>query len=292
MLSDLERETKRTEELERRLAALEKKYANLERSISVEGVAKLVGAQEKYVARRLASLAALKLDVPRVTSDRLESVRRCMTAPDVAEHVRQKIEDAEIRTDPTHYIVADGLLPQEVFDLLVENIPPLAYFEGERTPTNRNLVFADSNKAEIDFLPLLHRLVWGWVVDDLLRSIMRPALLSRFRGALDAKWLHLFGEEFRGELCNFGYASLNGRIMRRTSGYVLAPHLDVAHFAVTSLLYLKADQAGEAIGTAFYRCREAPPIANANSTYYPTKDGVEFNAVSVVPFQPNRLLLS
>ena len=58
----------------------------------------------------------------------------------VGAHVRTAIESATIILEPYEHMVVDNLLPRDVYDLLIESIPPEPFFD-ERDPIKRNLRF-------------------------------------------------------------------------------------------------------------------------------------------------------
>ena len=51
-------------------------------------------------------------------------------------NVRSAIATATMRADPFHHIVVEQLLPPPVYDLLLQALPPSAFFSGT-TPSSR-----------------------------------------------------------------------------------------------------------------------------------------------------------
>jgi hypothetical protein len=77
-----------------------------------------------------------------------------------------------------------------------------------------------------------------------------------------------------------------GRLMRRTPGYHLDPHLDPKRVLLTGLFYVARPGDPETYGTSFYRI-DGQLVRDHSSTYYPGRDGHTCELARVVPFRAN-----
>jgi hypothetical protein len=200
----------------------------------------------------------------------------------VTEHVRDAIAAAPLLTDPYEHIVVERLLPDDVYDLILEAIPPIAFF-SHQDPIKRNIRFP------LGFGPELSTRVWDFFDNTIARGAIRTTVLEKFDGPLQRHFDSIFGPEFRARANDLRQSVSGGRLMLRAPGYHLGPHRDPKRSMLTCLLYLARPDDSEVYGTQIFRVADDSD-ATYKQTYYPEQDGHACELVKVVPFRANTML--
>ena len=211
------------------------------------------------------------------------AVGRVLDEPRIAAHVRHAIAAAPLLSDPFEHIVVDGLLPHDVYQLLVHAIPPLPFF----TDTDR---VKQDLPIPMEFGPAYHMTIWGFVDAVLAQRIITPAVMARFHEPLQQYYDVIFGPGFREQANALPPSTSGGRLMLRRPGYHLSPHRDPKRSLLTCLLYLARPGDDEAHGTRLFRVSNDRE-AHYKQTYYPEREGHTCELVKVVPFRPNSMLV-
>ena len=201
----------------------------------------------------------------------------------VAAHVRASIESAPIILEPYEHMVVDDLLPKDVYDLLIEAIPPEPFFD-DHDPIKRNLRFP------MELGPALSAMVWGFFDEVVTEQMIRPAVLARFRDPLERHYDSIFGVEHCARAALMPHRVNSGRLMLRRRGYHLDPHRDPKHSMLTCLVYFARPGDDEAFGTQIFSVADDTD-ADYKQTYYPEQAGHPCTLVKVVPFRPNSMLV-
>jgi hypothetical protein len=251
------------------VAALE---ASLERTQQLASRADRAASQVKLAAK----LNREQHDKVARVSERLDSTR-------VANHVRAAIESAPLLLEPYEHMIVDGLLPSDVYDLLIDAIPPEPFFD-DHDPIKRNLRFP------MELGPTLSAVVWGFFDKVVTERMIRPAVLDRFHGPLLRHYDSIFGPEFRDRADAMPHSVNSGRLMLRRRGYHLDPHRDPKHSMLTCLVYFARPGDDETFGTQIFSVADDAD-ADYKQTYYPTQAGRTCTLAKVVPFRPNSLLV-
>jgi hypothetical protein len=213
--------------------------------------------------------------------DRISALPSLLNEAEIAAHIRRAIAEAPLRPEPFPHIVIDGLLPQRIYDLLLEAMPPLAFFT-DHDPIKQDL------HLPITLAPVFAMSVWNFMDGVIARQMIQPAALAKFHEPLQRHFDNIFGPEFRDQANALPELSSGGRLMMRRPGYYLAAHRDPKRSLMTCLMYLARPGDDEAHGTQLFRVkedREAP----FKQTYYPEPGQCEL--VEVVPFRPNSMLV-
>jgi hypothetical protein len=201
----------------------------------------------------------------------------------IADHARNAIASAPLQTDPYEHIVVERLLPDDVYDLLVRAIPPPDFFE-DKDLIKQNLTFP------MEYGPALSAMVWDFMDGVIAREMIRPAVVEKFHGPLQAHFASMFGSDFLPQANALPHSASGGRLMLRRPGYHLDPHRDPKRSMLTCLMYLARAGDSEAYGTQIFRVYDDQE-ADYKQTYYPEADGRKCELVKVVPFKPNSMLV-
>ncbi len=117
-----------------------------------------------------------------------------------------------------------------------------------------------------------------------------PAIADTFSTPLLDKYRWLLGPALSQEILAEGWTTTNGRLMGRSAGYQLRPHLDSAHFGVTCLLYFSEAATVDEGALGLYVPSRPPDVLDA-STYYPDRsEGIDSTLGAVIQIRPNRFV--
>jgi len=166
--------------------------------------------------------------------------------------------------------VVDQLLPADVYDLLIDTIPPEPFFD-DRDPIKRNLRFP------MELGPTLTEMVWEFFDQIVTDEMIRPAVLERFAGPLQRHYDSIFGADYRERALAMPHRVNSGRLMLRRRGYHLDAHRDPKHSMLTCLVYLARPGDGPAVR---FPCRRsiAPSLCHkrhpfgGSSWHFPVRD--------------------
>ena len=108
--------------------------------------------------------------------------------------------------------------------------------------------------------------------------MMVPALLRKFEPHIRDFYLREYGPERGRALAAIPHEATGGRLMLRTPGYHLDPHLDPKRVVFTCLLYFARPATAKRSAPAFYRMNGTPKI-DRTSTFYPGSQGIACDLV-------------
>lgn len=207
-----------------------------------------------------------------------------ISAPSVGEHVARKIASAEVQKDPFPHIFVEDLFPLDVYQLLVDTIPPLDFF-SDRDPIKQNY------RPTQPMAPVKSKVVWRYLDSVICSETLVPALTAKFGPFLNQHYAEIFGVDFVDRARALPQVASSGRLMCRRPGYHLRPHLDPKRVFLTALLYLpRSRDEDEGFGTQIFR-GDRPFVAQYLNTYYPDRDSVRFELVKTMPFRWNSLVV-
>jgi hypothetical protein len=251
----------------------------------VEGLQASLARTQQLAARadRIAAQVKLAAVLNREQCQRVARATDMLDAVRVGAHVRAAIESAPVLLEPYEHMVVEQLLPPDIYDLLIDAIPPEPFFD-DHDPIKRNLRFP------MELGPTLAAMVWGFFDEVVTDLMIRPAVLARFHDPLQRHYESIFGAEHRVRAAALTHRVNSGRLMLRRRGYHLDPHRDPKHSMLTCLVYFALPGDAETFGTQIFSVADDSD-ADYKQTYYPEQAGHECTLVKVVPFRPNSMLV-
>lgn len=280
---DLKRLTKRldgvgarSEEIARRMEEIARRVEVIERHERKP----TDGAERKR--ERVAQTSTLTAVLNAEQQARLALLPTVLHAPGVVEHVRRAIAMSPLLTDPYPHVVVEKLFPDDVYRLLLEAIPPPAFF-GDRDPIKQNL------RVPMSSGPDLAVRAWHFFDEVVAKQGIQPALVEKFGTALADHYEAIFGAAFRNRALALPIEMSGGRLMLRRPGYHLAPHRDPKRSIGTCLLYFARPGDSDVYGTGIYRVLNDDE-ASYTQTFYPEQEGRRCELVKMVPYRPNTML--
>jgi hypothetical protein len=205
-----------------------------------------------------------------------------MAREDIGRSIVAAIENTTLHLDPFPWMVVDDLFPQDVYDALVEGIPPVEVF-GDK-PTNKQQI-----KVPFDMAPSYSRRVWRYMSHVLAPQFITPGITGKLRVPLTAwireNWPMLGDDPLNGRI---RLHSTDGRILLRRRGYRIPPHRDPKWGFLTCILYLARPGDSDEWGTQFYTVDED---AEARGSAPHWIDPAKCRLVKDVKFRRNRALV-
>ena len=222
------------------------------------------------------------LAIERTDWQRHDEVRQfeARLEPDrVRTHVHRAISQSTLHEDPFPHLVVDRWLPQDLYNRMIDALPPPVFF-ADRDQSRQRLA------VPFHLAPAYSRRVWQFIANDVVTDIVGPALTDLMRPTI-REYLRTYCGDLPPDIDLTLHAS-NGRIMLRRPGYVIPPHRDPRWGFVTCLVYLARPGDNEAHGTQLYRVRqdgEAP----SDKPFYVEESRCDL--VTSVPFRANTMLV-
>ena len=198
-----------------------------------------------------------------------------------------QLAGAAIARSPFPHLVLDAALPPDRFEELRTIAATPELFEAKGGGLKLELDVADAAPAFQALDPSQQSALLA-----LQRAIRQsaPSIADTFSAALAEKYQWLLGPALAEEVLAAGWTTTDGRLMGRSAGYQLRPHLDSAHFGVTCLLYFSEAATLDEGALGLFVPARTPNVLDA-STYYPDKsEGIESKLGAVIGIRPNRFV--
>ena len=195
-----------------------------------------------------------------------------------AAHVSRAIGRGKLHLDPFPYAVIDDVLPKDLYAAVLKGLPPVELF-GDR-PFNKQQLTVPFALA-----PAYSQRVWTFLADVAVPDFIVPAVIDKFRGALD-DWIARNWPDVPPDSVQFH--SSDGRIILRGRGYRIPPHRDPKWGFITCILYLARRHDSEAWGTQLYSVDEDEEARGAAPHWI---DPARCKPAADVTFKANRLLV-
>jgi hypothetical protein len=249
-----------------------------------------VRALEQSIAAQQAELATLRLRESQLRAvaqrnleleDRAALLDAVVNDAGVCDHITHAVRRAKLQREPFPHVVIDRLVPDTLYDALIEGLPPFELF-GDR-PANKQQL-----KVPLHFAPDYSRRIWTFMSDLVVRDIITPLLAEKFKEPLDA-WMHTsFPTVDADAWTRANLVCSDGRILLRTRGYHIKPHRDPKWGFITCIMYLArpGDQADW--GTDLYAVADDQEARGAEPYWIDEK---RCNYASTVSFRRNRALV-
>jgi hypothetical protein len=179
------------------------------------------------------------------SSPRLNDFRAAVDRHAVLTHVTRAVENARLELAPCPHLVVEKVFPEDVYDRLVEALPPPVFFE--KTDDLR-----DEMPVPFTMAPAYSRALWD-LFHEAIERAMLPAVIAKFRPALDdfvrATWPTLGSWDHSG----ITLRAANPRLMLRRRGYLIKPHRDPRWAFLVALFYAAPRGSAHTYGTQLYR---------------------------------------
>ena len=191
-------------------------------------------------------------------------------------HINAAFDRTALELDPYPHIVIEKWLPEDVYERIVEAMPPSVFFAHDR----------DEHWAvPSGVAPLYSRQVWALVANTIVGQMIYKALNRKFQDTI-CRYMRSFVPTLPRDIDLTLHPS-DGRIMLRRPGYHLAPHRDPKWGFVTGIVYRAREGDNESHGTQIYRVRDDAE-APTSRVYYP--EAAKCELVKDVPFRANTML--
>ncbi len=285
-----EEAAQQAKEIKTTLKALSKDTARAMEDLSLQ-----LRTMQEGLAQQLKDMAN-ELQVARLKESQLRAVmqrsleldgqeakleNRLKDVEGITQHVRQAFANIEVVPEPFPYAVVDSVLPQWLYDSLLTGLPPTELY-GDRDVNRQQLT------VPFDLAPRYGYLVWKFMAESVVDSMLRPAILERFAPFLHAYIHESFPAVDLDTISKIDVKSSDGRIMYRKRGYYIRPHRDPNWGMITGILYLARPGDDERWGTDIYTVDD--DVKAPSVTPYWIKEE-RCHHVRLVENRPNRLLI-
>ena len=201
---------------------------------------------------------------------------------DISAHFKQRLDETKLQEDPYPHLIINDVLPSAFYQLLLDEKPPSGYWRhGQKGRKNWTV-------GE-DIAPLPTEATWQFMDQAVAGTILAPALATKFNDYLS----EYYGQPSSGNSeisTELAWHQTGGRLMLRSPGYRLEPHLDPRRSALTALLYLGTSDDSPEHGTNLFKINHPLPT-QYQGIYYPEREGATCELVKRVPFRPNSMLV-
>lgn len=267
------------------LVSLREELSDTSRQLAALGAAvAALGGRAEDTARDLATVR-LKCDQLAVSAERLSTdvdrttdLARVTNAARVRAHVSAAVAGAQLGLDPFPHMVIDNFLPADLYDALIETMPPRVLFEDN--PVNRQQLKVPPRLAGAASFRL-----WRFLVNDIVEGELQSALVRIFREPI-TEFVHRFWPGM--DIDEVRFKGSDGRIILRRRGYVIPPHRDPKWGWLTFILYLAKPGDPETWGTQLYRVTDDVEAPGAQPFWMQSHNNV---LVQDVRFVANRALV-
>ena len=241
--------------------------------------------REAREAVRLARVLALARHEDCVQAHTVQPPRLLPKLSVLKSHLRSAVEAARLENEPFPYLVIREVLPRDFYGLLLDAIPPQAFWREAGTQRQNWFIGRDPGPRQVE-------MVWGFVHEVMVPELLIPLLVEKFQHTINDFCRSAFGME-NGEAQALRYHCTEGRLLLRRPGYAIAPHLDPRHAMLTTLVYLpRPDQdTHEEYGTMLFKVKADQLPVKRIGIFYPERAGIRCELAKTVPYEKNSALV-
>jgi hypothetical protein len=249
---------------------------------SVRALEQSIQAQQGEIATlrlresQLRSVAQRNLEL----EERASSLQQTLSDPGLCQHITRAIQRGKLQHEPFPHVVVDRLLPDALYESLIDGLPPAELF-ADRPPNRQQL------RVPFHFAPDYSRRVWQFMSDVVVRDMLTPIIVEKFRALLD-EWLRENFPESADSTSTLNLVCSDGRILLRTRGYHIRPHRDPKWGFITCIFYLARPGDPSSWGTDLYAVDEDQEARGAAPYWIDEK---QCRQVGTVDFKRNRALI-
>jgi len=218
-----------------------------------------------------------------------------MSYQTIAGHACELVRSAEIRPDPFPHIVVDGIFPEQYYEELLSNLPPVSSLS---IPVAFGMMKIGEDDATFQSMPESARQFWI-EFDQKVKPSICEALLERYLLYAAEKLSLIFGEEaehLKSQLEPKEFRSVRGIVQCRITGARMGAHVDKATSLFTYLFYFAPDDSLRPFGTIFYKAQDRASLleryrANCGiRAWFPEAGELDLRPQPPLEFGRNRLV--
>lgn len=219
----------------------------------------------------------------------------------VEEHAMKKIIDAEIIMEPFPHILIDGIIPDHIYQQMMEEIPLLenswkVFFkshlerglrvreqinvcnEMDKEYSDRYFDLKSLQQSKRWQADILNRTSWKEYREMLAGKALQVALLQKFMPFLEKR----IGDK---DLASFPKGVT---INRETGGFTISPHTDTETKLLFGIFYLAKDDKHPELSTNLYKHKTGRKSWISKPSWAKWKD---FNLEKRIEYLPNRMCI-
>lgn len=217
--------------------------------------------------------------------DRADQLKMTLDRDATHTHIRRVLAATRVEMEPMPHMIVENLLPADLYDLLIDTLPPSELF-GDT-----------ANKLNLK--PELLGKAWRFMERELARQVLTPALVEKFAPHVGPFYRELYGVKAAAEVADMPQEGSGDRLLVRGRGYHIDPHQDVKRAFLTCLIYFAKPGDSEEWGTQLFRVMgtssDATDVEKGNRIYlgrtsYPEEEGLQCEPVTTARFKANSAL--
>lgn len=209
--------------------------------------------------------------------------QRRFNATDVRASVASAVAGAPLIQSPVPHLVVEPLLPADVYDLLVKNLPEPSAFGTERSGT------LPLGSGGGDTVSPLTRLAWEFVDQDIARTIAETAV-PRLRPYLRQGYAELFGPDGADQVAASPHSARGGHFTLHRRSPLDRPHVPPKDGSVTVLLGLAPRGSAPRVRLALHAIDgHFAPVRIGTS--YPEAHGCLCRPIAQLPLHANSAVI-
>ena len=214
---------------------------------------------------------------------------------DVRKHVMEKIESADLISDPFDHKFVENVFPDDFYQKLITNIPEKSNYipiveTGSVSPmySPERFIFNLLDKNLIDALDEKRKEFFNDLIKLLLSDKFFSSVTSQFSKSIDNR-LANFSEKEKEKFgtSNFRFY-FRSALVKDFTKYSLGAHTDSIAKFVTFLFYIPSDNNLQKNGTSLYK----PKIEINHDRHFKAEETEKFfDKIKTCPFVPNSVLI-
>ncbi len=169
----------------------------------------------------------------------------------VKEYIEEKVNSAEILTDPFPHLVINNILPEGLYEIASKYWPDYDHFKGAGA---RKKIYTTSGCIEATNIIEEKKIFWRTFGEVVVKHYLKPLIIKKFTPYIDWKFPSSSEEELleiQEKL--FFYSYRYDSLVTDNSRYQIHPHIDGIRTFIQAIIYFPPDDLHQELGTVFYK---------------------------------------
>lgn len=166
----------------------------------------------------------------------------------IIDHIKARLDATEVERHPFAHCVVSNLLPDDVYDEILQNWPPQNLSKVSNWVSRKEIHVAQS----LEHFPVAIQPTWRKVVS--WSQVARDLVFEKLRPYLGEKFVPLLGSKRASELKLHRQRGPAAFIATYTGALSMKTHVDHPYIAINGFLYVsERDQDEHDLGTVLYK---------------------------------------
>jgi len=169
----------------------------------------------------------------------------------IKEYIEEKVNSAEISTDPFPHLVINDILPERLYKIASKYWPGYDHFKGAGP---RKKIYTTSGCIEATNIIDEKRIFWRTFGEVVVKHYLKPLIIKKFTPYLDWKFPSSSEEELleiQKDLSFYPYRY--DSLVTDSPRYQIHPHIDGIRTFIQAIIYFPPDDLHQELGTVLYK---------------------------------------